>query len=413
MRTKKLIASLLLVATLISSFNIAFATEVSTSTLEGVTTSPSPVVPELVFTDVTLDDWYYDFVTEMYNLDIIHGYPDGTFKPNNQVTHGEFFTLLLNSLGINYDDKKTDENIAEHWAYPAFEKLRYALLRENTRVDGYLDTEITRESAIKLAMLVAGVNNPVDYTIMEHDITDIDRCGKMYAGYVAAANKLGIISGDQNGNFLPHEGLTRAAACKILYNVRELCAQALADGKEHLEIPLPDFMEGISIKCEGVYTDSHIPGVAKALSYYPDSVKDKFRDCGSVIITDEPSTKYTGVSVSANGCYTPGTGKIHLFTDGQMNSLLFDVTSTMAHELSHFIWDKMLSGADQKIIKDSFNRGDAEIIAKAIGREYCKTNVDEYWAELASNYAKNYYKQSIINTGLTDVLDVLERNIAN
>ena len=46
------------------------------------------------FSDVSQDAWYYDTVNKLSTLGIINGYPDGTFKPDNTLTRGEFIKML-------------------------------------------------------------------------------------------------------------------------------------------------------------------------------------------------------------------------------------------------------------------------------------------------------------------------------
>jgi hypothetical protein len=49
-----------------------------------------------LFSDVKPDDWYYEAVQAFAKKDLISGYPDGTFKPNKTITHGEVATILSN-----------------------------------------------------------------------------------------------------------------------------------------------------------------------------------------------------------------------------------------------------------------------------------------------------------------------------
>src|SRR5690606_6161528 len=53
---------------------------------------------------------------------MVEGYPDGTFKPNNNVTEAEFLALLIRA----YEGKK--ENGKNHWADPYYDfaiKMNY------------------------------------------------------------------------------------------------------------------------------------------------------------------------------------------------------------------------------------------------------------------------------------------------
>ena len=51
------------------------------------------------FTDVSPDDWYYDYVLAAYKNKIVEGYPleDGTrvFKPEQSITRAEFAKIAV------------------------------------------------------------------------------------------------------------------------------------------------------------------------------------------------------------------------------------------------------------------------------------------------------------------------------
>ena len=70
------------------------------------------------FTDVEHDAWFGLGILSLYNLGIVSGYPDGTFQPNGLVTRAELATILVqfflpeNAGAVPFSD--VPEN---HWAY--------------------------------------------------------------------------------------------------------------------------------------------------------------------------------------------------------------------------------------------------------------------------------------------------------
>ncbi|MBO4897813.1 MAG: S-layer homology domain-containing protein [Clostridia bacterium] len=50
------------------------------------------------FPDVGSDMWFYDYVKTAVDNSIIIGYGDGTFKPNNDVTYAEMFTMIIRAM---------------------------------------------------------------------------------------------------------------------------------------------------------------------------------------------------------------------------------------------------------------------------------------------------------------------------
>jgi hypothetical protein len=53
------------------------------------------------FSDVAAGEWYTGWVNLAVSQGYVKGYPDGTFKPNAQITYAEVITVLLRLLGYN------------------------------------------------------------------------------------------------------------------------------------------------------------------------------------------------------------------------------------------------------------------------------------------------------------------------
>lgn len=71
------------------------------------------------YPDLPKDHWAYEAVTFLTDKQVVVGYPDGLYRPDQKVTRGEFSTMVIKALGIyekdvplvfNYTDTK------DHWA---------------------------------------------------------------------------------------------------------------------------------------------------------------------------------------------------------------------------------------------------------------------------------------------------------
>lgn len=51
------------------------------------------------FPDVSVDDWFYDYVRKGFELKIIQGYPDGKFKAGNNINVAESLKMILLAFG--------------------------------------------------------------------------------------------------------------------------------------------------------------------------------------------------------------------------------------------------------------------------------------------------------------------------
>ena len=81
---------------------------------------------ENIFSDVNLDDWFYDYVVGSIQYGWIHGYGDGTFRPSTPITRSEVTAIVNNMLERAADKDFVDEqaeeltpfsDIKNHWAY--------------------------------------------------------------------------------------------------------------------------------------------------------------------------------------------------------------------------------------------------------------------------------------------------------
>ncbi len=65
------------------------------------TATPTPPTCARVFSDVLPGDTFYPFVQCLACRDIIQGYDDHTFRPNNPVTRGQIAKIVSNSAGLS------------------------------------------------------------------------------------------------------------------------------------------------------------------------------------------------------------------------------------------------------------------------------------------------------------------------
>ena len=82
---------------------------------------------ENIFTDVSEDDWFYEFVVGAIKYGWIGGYPDGRFGPNDTITRAQVTTIVNRMLGRSADEDYVERNIEAltrftdvpdtHWAY--------------------------------------------------------------------------------------------------------------------------------------------------------------------------------------------------------------------------------------------------------------------------------------------------------
>jgi hypothetical protein len=182
---------------------------------------PLPV-PAQVFTDVQPSFWASEAINQLSGLGYISGYPDGTFKPDNQITRAELVCLLNKALGLSaYTPAVPDfrDVSAADWFYEAVENAVHAGL-----VKGYgnlfnPNDQIKREELATIMVNALGKHDEATASRNERtSFTDDLSLSDWARGFVVVAAKSELIKGYPDQSFKPRGGVTRAEACVIVTN---------------------------------------------------------------------------------------------------------------------------------------------------------------------------------------------------
>ncbi|HHV18735.1 MAG TPA: S-layer homology domain-containing protein [Thermoanaerobacterales bacterium] len=143
----------------------------------------------------------------------ITGYPDQTFKPNNNITRAEFAAVLVKAFQLEAKEGKIFTDTAAHWA-----KDVIATAAAHGIVDGYSDTifspndNITRE---QMAVMVTRAANLID-EVQAPIFSDSAKISAWAKDAVAVAANAEIIKGYPDGSFRPQGQATRAEAVTVV-----------------------------------------------------------------------------------------------------------------------------------------------------------------------------------------------------
>lgn len=169
------------------------------------------------FSDYVSNTWYSDCVAKLVAVGGIDGYTDGTFRPNGNITRGEFTKILIASLY----GTQTQECPACHWAAGYVDKAREVGILESTEFAyNTLNTPITRQEIAKMLVLAAekSLNEASDEDVswIPNVIPDKNTIGSSYKTYVYLAYAKGIITGYTDKSFGPLRTATRAEASTMI-----------------------------------------------------------------------------------------------------------------------------------------------------------------------------------------------------
>ena len=123
-------------------------------------TRKSLFTDENSFSDVAKDRWSNKAVSTMVRGGYIVGYPDGTFKPSDNITRAEFVTIVTRFYNVTSDSVVAPSSltdVGDHWAKT---NIDYAVIKGwiNGYTDGKFepDRSITRAEAMKIINSILG-----------------------------------------------------------------------------------------------------------------------------------------------------------------------------------------------------------------------------------------------------------------
>ena len=149
----------------------------------------------------------------------MNGYPDGTIKPDKEITRAEVAVLFANLLGLDISDTTTvayKDVGKKHWALKYINAVSKAGIFKGSTVNGV--SMFNPDSHITRAELATAITRYLelgeDRTPLEVHFSDI--LGHWAMKYIEEAYRLNIVSGYTNGTFMPKKKIKRAEVLVML-----------------------------------------------------------------------------------------------------------------------------------------------------------------------------------------------------
>lgn len=253
----------------------------------------SGVQTERNFTDTFREDWYMRYVPSLVSLDIIHGYPDGTFRSGDKVTVAEFLKMMLHSISYKAD------NGMDVWYSPYVETAIDLDIIDEGEFEDY-NRPITREEMVKIMILAIEYDPSHSGDLPFKDKRTID---KAYRGYVQAAAELGIVAGYPDNTFRPETSTSRGEAAKLLYYTVLLLEQkeftssdalALEEEFDARLFPETDGQKVLAFDTKAELTDHLAEVVERGMAeILVDSFYTEEADGLYVVATEKPAMLFT------------------------------------------------------------------------------------------------------------------------
>lgn len=156
------------------------------------------------------EHWAREYIQELVDKKVISGYPDGTFKPENNISRAEFIKILICALGTNPGNYPTD-----YWAASYIDESIGKGYLSKGEFDDF-DKNIMRGEIAKLLTRTMNEAYPENLFEYSRQIKDYDSTLSYYQFDVLRCYAAGIVTGFPDGTFGYDRTATRAEASAMI-----------------------------------------------------------------------------------------------------------------------------------------------------------------------------------------------------
>lgn len=289
------------------------------------------------FSDVRETDWFYPTVSKLVEKGYIGGYPDGTFKPQNNIRVSEFTKILISAIGYQVDVSK-----GGYWAEGYINKAKELGIIKDGEFGDY-DRYITRGEMARMIALAGesvkekgiSLDVPENYKEYASLITDYSTLNPDSQDIALKIFVSGIITGFPDGSFGFNKNATRAEACAILMRFLE------KDQRKIPELPV-DFNNTLTVK---EFTTQLLKALGKEATMEYAQKMGYVRPSAEYPSYDKPILRREATLTMARvmDVFTDTTA---LFTSGDND--LFIQGYTLNHRLQPYQIDKLINNTGRE-----------------------------------------------------------------
>lgn len=174
------------------------------------------------FSDVSPYHPNFTAISDLKKRNIINGYPDGTFKPDQFINRVESLKLILLSAKIDIPETNIEKLFTDVQKLEWYSKY-LVKAKELNLIKGYPDGSYKPAQFINLVenlkiLLLAHKINLADITVTQNPYADAF-INQWYSNYLQYAKNNNLINADSNNKIYPAEFVTRGEFAEIIYRL--------------------------------------------------------------------------------------------------------------------------------------------------------------------------------------------------
>ena len=190
-------------------------------------------IPAFAYPDVNSDHWAAKQIEILTEKGVIVGYPDGTFKPDDNVSRAEFASMAIKALGQEHTTVAQPVKFTDiepgFWAYDSIQKaLYFDLISCPPQGEPFRpDDTVTRAESISVAVNALTTEQISDMKAKEvlskkfADTNEVPEWFLIPAGKAEILNMLVTIPSKDKAKIEANRPATRAEVSAILYEMME------------------------------------------------------------------------------------------------------------------------------------------------------------------------------------------------
>jgi hypothetical protein len=176
-----------------------------------------------VFPDIK-GNWAEQLILDLAKDEVLNGYPDGTFKPDNLVTRAEFAKMVSKTFKYETETSKPFPDTSGNWAKSYINRVAAQKVM-NAYGDGNFKPEETLSRAQVVTMLnrIVRLGSSKDKYTQNWPVSFLDVPADHWGyRYIEIANKLGVLPASYQTRFQPDQPVTRAEAVSMIQALSQL-----------------------------------------------------------------------------------------------------------------------------------------------------------------------------------------------
>lgn len=177
-----------------------------------------------IFTD-TETHWAKDTIESWSQQGLIKGYPDGTARPDQQISRAELVTLINRIFGFEEGNTAFSDVTSTDWYYADITKaVNAGYLNQDPQTAFGPDVLMTREEAVNTIANAFKLVTTDEVGTFDDD----EQILSAYRANIYTMQALGYVQGYPDGEFKPKAVITRAEIVKVFDNIVD--AWVVAEG---------------------------------------------------------------------------------------------------------------------------------------------------------------------------------------